>query len=256
MNKLVRELLNTPNLSMREERGLFKKIKSKKDVENSIDRIYRSYYKFGYKVARKRFLKEASCFEDVMSDISLNIIKAIKKFDNSRKAKFSSYCYFWINAAIIRSFDETQLKFSGKDKEEFLKIGKLEVGEEGDEYYAQAYKNRIPLSLDFTREKFGGDGYLLELEPTVSGKQLESCYEEEIRSALYSAFQGLEEKEKEIFKLRNGLDDSMQTVYSKKTCEEVGEMNNVTKQAVSAYEKKINEKIRSHINPHKLGSFL
>ena len=73
---------------------------------------------------------------------------------------------------------------------------------------------------------------------------------------LSDAFKGLSDKEKEVFKLRNGLDDSMQTIYSKKTCKEIGKINDVTKQTVSIWEKKINEKIKNHISFHKLGGFL
>lgn len=98
-----KDLKNVELLSGEEQNKLA--IKAKSGDENALKRLVESNLRFVVTVA-KEYQYSNIPLEDLISEGNIGLIKAVEKFDASKKIKFISYAVWWVRQSIIQSIYE------------------------------------------------------------------------------------------------------------------------------------------------------
>ena len=80
-------------------------IKAKSGDKNALNKLIESNLRFVVTVA-KEYLYSNIPLEDLISEGNIGLMKAVNKFDESRKIRFISYAVWWIRQSIIQSIYE------------------------------------------------------------------------------------------------------------------------------------------------------
>lgn len=94
------EVSKIPLLKDNEEQELFEKIAA--GDEKALTTVINANLRFVISVA-KQYQNKGIKIEDLINDGNEGLIKAAKKFDNSRGFKFISYAVWWIRQSILQS---------------------------------------------------------------------------------------------------------------------------------------------------------
>lgn len=216
-------------------------------------------------------------FEDLVQEGYIGMLMAAEKFDFAKDVAFSTYATRWIETLIKRAIDNTGLtiklpvhlvekicKLSRLEKD-FLIQGfelrrrveliaqKMEMTPEKVSYLLAlraAYMNIASLDKPVDEEK--GDSLLLDLiEDTNALDPVEGATVIILKEQLEDALNTLTEREKDVLKLRFGLEDN-----KSKTLEEVGKIFGVTRERIRQIETKALRKLRHPARSKKLRDFL
>lgn len=98
------EIDRTSLLSAEEERELGYRIQSG-DTE-ARDHMVRANLRLVVAIARK-YAHASMCFEDIIAEGNLGLLRAVEAFDPSRNTRFSTYARFWITQAIRRAIQSS-----------------------------------------------------------------------------------------------------------------------------------------------------
>lgn len=80
-------------------------IKAKSGDKNALDRLIKSNLRFVVTVA-KEYRYSNIPLEDLISEGNIGLIKAVDKFDETKKIRFISYAVWWVRQSIIQSIYE------------------------------------------------------------------------------------------------------------------------------------------------------
>ena len=106
INRYFQEINKYPMISAEEEVELSKRIRDGDD--EALNKLVLSNLRFVISVA-KQFQNQGLSFSDLINEGNLGLIKAAKKFDETRGFKFISYAVWWIRQAIIQAIaDQTR----------------------------------------------------------------------------------------------------------------------------------------------------
>jgi RNA polymerase primary sigma factor len=90
-------------VSEREIRSLW--VKSKTDKE-AFDKLVEQNYKLVIPIA-KRFIRKGMDFMDLIEEGNLGLMKAVEKFDPTRKVAFSTYAVYWIEQYMRKAIENS-----------------------------------------------------------------------------------------------------------------------------------------------------
>lgn len=211
-------------------------------------------------VAKKYHKNVGMSFLDIIQEGNLGLMKAIEKFNPDQGYRFSTYATWWIRQTISRAITnqantirvpahmfEIQSKVSksaqslhnvlGREPtvEEIATDLKIEV-EKVEEVFHLIHS---PMSLDFTvgEDDDTSVGDLIADDANIPPEEM--VIHQEKHSAIMKVLDTLTEQEKDVIKLRFGLDDG-----EAKTLAEVGELRGVTKERIRQIETKALRKLR------------
>ena len=211
-------------------------------------------------VAKKYHKNVGMSFLDIVQEGNLGLMKAIEKFNPDQGYRFSTYATWWIRQTISRAITnqantirvpahmfEIQSKVSkaaqslhnvlGREPtvEEIAEELKIDV-EKVEEVFHLIHS---PMSLDFTVGE-DDDTSVGELvaDDTIPTPD-EAVIHQEKHDAIMKVLDTLSEQEKDVIKLRFGLEDG-----EAKTLAEVGELRGVTKERIRQIENKALRKLR------------
>lgn len=233
-------------------------IKAKAGDEEAKNQLILSNLRLVVNIA-KGYINKGLSFIDLISEGNLGLIYAIEKFDITKGFRFSTYAVWWIKQSIskavivkgreirIPSYKYDLLNKVNryvmsrlKDEGNYPSVEEIavELNIEADKIQDIIMDFQDPMSLS---TQIGDDIYL---EDTLA-QQEDFSMEEEIfnemgRKQVRDMVNQLEEREKEILKLRYGLDG-----YEIHTLEEIGNTLNITRERVRQIEKKTLQKLRS-----------
>lgn len=210
--------------------------------------------------------------DDLISIGSMGLVPAIEKFDLTSTHKFSTYATYWIKQAIrreiinqnrtvripanvqeiynnIRKTTETLRQALGHEptKRQVAKaIGMTakEV-EEITSFFLEPISTEVPL----TDEDETTIGDLIADENNVD--PVDAVYFNELHEAVSAILETLPEKEREVIRLRFGLDGSQQ-----RSLEDVGELLGYSREWIRKIEARALSKLRNPVRSNKLKSFL
>ena len=265
----LKEIGKVPLLTAEEEKDLAMKMEAG-DMEAK-KRLAEANLRLVVSIA-KRYVGRGMLFLDLIQEGNLGLIKAVEKFDYRKGYKFSTYATWWIRQAITRGIADTAktirvpvhmvetinktlrtsrmlLQELGREptNEEIAKKMNMPVAKI-DEILKTS---RDPVSLDtpIGEEEDSQLGDFIEDESLLS--PVDSASFSMLKEELEEAMASLTERERNVIKLRFGLDDG-----KTRTLEEVGKEFNVTRERIRQIEAKALRKLRHPSRSRKLKDFL
>jgi RNA polymerase primary sigma factor len=226
----LREIGKLPLLTVDEERELGARIQRERD-QAAISRLVESNLRFVVSYA-KRYRGVGVSFLDLIHEGNLGLIEAAKRFDPGRNVKFITYAVWWIREAMMHVLSEQTRAFSFPPK----LFSVLGAG-------ADDVSLNEPVTPDGSRRL--GDTLPQEQVPPVEQEMIRQADLDELAAALSD----LDGKEREVVRLRFGLEDDQP-----RTLQEIGDRMRLSRERVRQIESRAKEKLRrsarlrSHLN--------
>jgi RNA polymerase primary sigma factor len=262
--------INKIPLLTREEEDHLARL-AKTGDEKAKERIIKANLRFVVSIAKKYQTSGISLL-DLINEGNMGLIKAADKFDPDRGFHFISYAVWWIRQAIILAISQkTSLirlplnrtadmqKIEKVHKKLEHKLGREpipgEIAEELDmddeEINHLRNISQDYISLDATY----GDSEDTTILSMVEDSRIESpdkkVLDESLTDALNAVLGTLTASEREILKLRFGLDG-----VKPMSLQQIGEKFKLSKERIRQIEKKAIRRLRHPSRSHKLKSFM
>lgn len=256
----LKEIGKIPLLSFEEEIELAKRIE-KSDIEAK-KKLIESNLRLVVSIAKK-YTGHSLSFLDLVQEGNVGLIRAVEKYDYRRGFRFSTYASWWIRQAVTRALaDQSRvIRVPVHMVESINKIQKAErylYQETGREPSHDDIAKNVNLPLKKVRDylKVSQEPVSLEtplgadkdnkLGDFVEDKKVSSPEEyvidEHFKEQLYSILDTLTPREREILRLRFGLDN-----IKPHTLEDVGKIFNVTRERIRQVEAKAIKRLKQEM---------
>lgn len=257
LNAYIREISRFEPLKAEEERELGRRIQQ--GDAQARQRLVEANLRFVVSYA-KRYRGLGLNLLDLIHEGTLGLIEAAKRFDPDRNVKFISYAVWWVRQAIFHALSEQSRVFRLPQKlsGQVSKLGtarqklaaelerpptteelaeRTELSREEVEYLLRVGGEDLSLSSSVGEDGSLELGDTLEQEtiPSVELELMRESFEEQIRQMLSE----LDEKEREVIRLRFGLGDA-----EPQTLQEIGEALGLSRERIRQIESKAKEKLR------------
>jgi len=246
-------------------------IRIRKGEQAALEHLAKANLRFVVSVA-KQYQNQGLSLGDLINEGNLGLLKAAKRFDETRGFKFISYAVWWIRQSILQSLAEQSrivrlplnrvgaLNKIGKaysnleqeferepSADELAKELDMEVSEVSDTLKISG--RHVSMDAPFTQ---GEENNLLDviqsdLQPSPDHLLMDESLREEIEQALST----LSEREAEVIKLYFGLDKE-----NSLTLEEIGERFNLTRERVRQIKEKAIRRLRHTSRSKNLKAYL
>ncbi len=265
----LKEIGKVPLLSAEEEMELA--IKMEEGDEAAKKRLSEANLRLVVSIA-KRYVGRGMQFLDLIQEGNLGLIKAVEKFDYRKGYKFSTYATWWIRQAITRAIADQARTIRipvhmVETINKLIRVQRQLLQEYGREPLPEEIAKEMHMSLERVREiqKIAQEPVSLE---TPIGEEEDSHLGDFIqddhipvpaeqaaftllREQISEVLDTLTERERNVLRLRFGLDDGRG-----RTLEEVGREFNVTRERIRQIEAKALRKLRHPSRSKKLRDYL
>jgi RNA polymerase primary sigma factor len=272
LDKYLQEIGKVDLLTPDEEIELAKRIKSPgPGSQLALEKLTKANLRFVVSVA-KQYQNQGLSLGDLINEGNLGLIKAAKRFDETRGFKFISYAVWWIRQSILQALAEQSriVRLPLNRVGALNKIGK-KFSELEQSYEREPSASELAEELDMTLFEVadtlkisgrhisvdapfaqGEDNRLLDViqddrQPHPDYTLMNESLRVEVRRALAS----LSEREAEVIRLYFGLDRDHSL-----TLEEIGEKFNLTRERVRQIKEKAIRRLRHASRSKQLRSYL
>jgi RNA polymerase primary sigma factor len=272
LDKYLQEIGRVDLLTPEEEIELAKRIKSSSPgAQGALEKLTKANLRFVVSVA-KQYQNQGLSLGDLINEGNLGLIKAAKRFDETRGFKFISYAVWWIRQSILQALAEQSriVRLPLNRVGALNKIGK-KFSELEQSYEREPSASELATELDMTLFEVadtlkisgrhisvdapfaqGEDNRLLDViqddrQPAPDNNLMNESLKVEVRRALAT----LSEREAEVIRLYFGLDREHSL-----TLEEIGEKFNLTRERVRQIKEKAIRRLRHASRSKQLRSYL
>ncbi|MBN9399044.1 MAG: sigma-70 family RNA polymerase sigma factor ['Candidatus Kapabacteria' thiocyanatum] len=241
------------------------------DGNLALERLVKANLRFVVSVA-KQYQNQGLSLGDLINEGNLGLIKAAKRFDETRGFKFISYAVWWIRQSILQALAEQSRivrlplnrvgalnkigkKFSELEQAYEREPTAAELAEQLDMSIAEISETikisgrHLSVDAPFVQ---GEDNRLLDILPNDQQPPPDSeLMRESLRVEVQQVLKTLSEREAEVIRLYFGLDDSQCL-----TLEEIGEKFNLTRERVRQIKEKAIRRLRHASRSKALRAYL
>lgn len=269
LDKYFHEIAKEPLLTAEDEIQLAIKIRNGDTA--ALERLVKSNLRFVVSVA-KQYQNQGLSLGDLINEGNVGLMKAARRFDETRGFKFISYAVWWIRQSILqalaeqsrivrlplnrvgtlnrigRAFSHLEQEFErDPSSEELARELEMDVEDIADILKVTGKPMSMDAPINQSDENSLHDILINDELPSPDDELMTESLKEEIKRALNV----LNEREKEVLKLYFGIDTDQPL-----TLEEIGEKFNLTRERVRQIKEKAIRKLRHNSKSKNLKSFL
>lgn len=269
LDKYLQEIAKEELITAEQEVELALKIKA--GDQQALDRMTKANLRFVVSVA-KQYQGQGLTLPDLINEGNVGLIKAAKKFDETRGFKFISYAVWWIRQSIIQAISEQsrlvrlplnkigsiskitkgisqleqQLEREPNTKEisEFLELTENEVN-------SVLRLNNRHISVDAPFAEGEEHGLLDVMEDETSLKADKQLINESLNMEINRTLATLSERESEVVKLFYGIDGAREV-----SLDEIGAKFNLTRERVRQIKEKAIKRLKNSNKTQLLQHYL
>ncbi len=245
LDQYLREISQYPLIDKDEEVRLARAIRA--GEQEALNRLVRANLRFVVSVAKK-YQNQGVPLPDLINEGNLGLIRAARKFDETKGIKFISYAVWWVRQAILQALAEQSriVRVPLNRAGALHRIGRSSstlLQELGREPTAEEIAQELDLSLEEVERTLAISQSSLSLDaPVAPGEQSrlldylpdrfspgpeDETYRHALKGTIEEALSTLKDREAKILRLYFGLDDQ-----EPMTLEEIGAHMGITRERV------------------------
>lgn len=270
LDKYLTDIGKIPLLTAEEEAELSRRIKE--DDQEALDKLTRANLRFVVSVA-KQYQNQGLSLADLINEGNVGLMKAAKRFDETKGFKFISYAVWWIRQSILQAIVEysrmvriplskvgSYHKFNAAHTSFVQKFEREPTDEEMAELLDISVKevaniiksNNRHVSMDAPISSDEGSASMIDFMTSGDEDMPDSeLMEQSIREEVLEGLSILSPREVEVLSTYYGLDGNKPL-----TLEEIGDLFDLTRERVRQIKERAIRRLRKSYNRNAMKSFL
>ena len=269
LDKYLQDISKIDLITAEEEVELAQKIK--KGDQRALEKLVNANLRFVVSVA-KQYQNQGLTLPDLINEGNFGLVKAAKRFDETRGFKFISYAVWWIRQSILQALAEQ----SRVVRLPLNKIGSINKINKTFSYLEQAHERppsaeeiaeELDLSVSEVKQSLKNAGKHISMDAPFAEGEDSNLYDvmsasetpmpdtelvkESIRDEIGRVLETLSEREADIVKLYYGIGQS-----STMTLDEIGNTFDLTRERVRQIREKAIRKLRKSAKSDLIQSFI
>lgn len=270
LEKYLNDIGKIPLVSIDEEASLARRIRMGDDA--ALEKLTEANLRFVVSVA-KQYQNQGLTLSDLINEGNVGLMKAARRFDETKGFKFISYAVWWIRQSILQSIVEHSrlVRMPLNKMASYNKVNEAYIGFV-QEFERDPTNEELGELLDMTSKEvenmlrssnrhvsvdanIGGedsDATMLDLM-TVEGEVMpdHGLIDESMREEVQQGLSILNEREKEVISAYYGLNQA-----NAWTLEEIGEAFGLTRERVRQIKERAIRRLRKSYNTEEMKSYL
>lgn len=271
LDKYLNDIGKIPMLNADEEADLAKRIRE--GDHEALEKLTKSNLRFVVSVA-KQYQNQGLSLSDLINEGNVGLMKAARRFDETKGFKFISYAVWWIRQSILQAIVE----YSRIVRLPLNKVGSYNKVNEAflsfvQEFEREPTNEELAELLDMTPKEVAnmlkGNGRHLSVDAPLSGEDGDSTMldvisagdegmspdgslmEQSLKEEVQQGLSILSPREVEVLSSYYGLNG-----YKSLTLEEIGELYGLTRERVRQIKERAIRRLRKSYNRNALKSYL
>lgn len=271
LDKYLNDIGKISMLTPEEEADLARRIKE--GDQKALNRLTQANLRFVVSVA-KQYQNQGLSLSDLINEGNVGLMKAAKRFDETKGFKFISYAVWWIRQSILQAIVE----YSRIVRLPLNKVGSYNKVNEAFLSFVQEFEREPSVEelaeiLDMTPKEVAnmmkGNGRHLSMDAPLSGEDGDSTMldvftageeelapdttlmEQSLKEEVQQGLSILSPREVEVLSSYYGLNG-----YKSLTLEEIGDLYGLTRERVRQIKERAIRRLRKSYNRNQLRSYL